>query len=458
MCTPQRGAQALGSYDGNDYLSAMSAGSDGRIVFSGSSFGSFEETNLGIGDLVGVMLDTSLLATPSPTTSASSTATPVSPPAPTATSPPSAEPISPPATQIAPTPDPSPPAMPATPPGATQEASNVIPIAVGVASAIAGAALIAVGFCLRKRRIAKKNGIAQQVHPPVAGVDRGNPPLAVNQNPAPPPPPYMYPVAAFQQTLTPPPPPYLHAVAVAAGPAPADIDGGGVKAISPFSAVFPGPVLPGAEPTTHVGKEIGDGISHSRSKGDAEHATEARKSGSGGGVGIIEGEPEQTTHARLVVGGVGTGAELEQGNAVDGSAERAFIDTTSTVNISTGEQDKSTPAYGGGGLAGAAFFSDEPKPTLAEIGPSSSSDRRASSDGIGLGQAVGDAAHELARNCHIPGVSEAAAAVAILVNMVTDNRDTKNGTEASLRRCRSIVMMLQRAAKVLGKVRWRNMM
>ncbi|CAN0386885.1 unnamed protein product, partial [Scytosiphon promiscuus] len=91
-------------------------------------------------------------------------------------------------------------------------------------------------------------------------------------------------------------------------------------------------------------------------------------------------------------------------------------------------------------------------PALDAKGGASSNRHRGSSDGLLLGHAVGAAAQELAFNCQIPGVCEAAAAVSILVNLVTDTRQSKNGTEASLRRCRSIVLMLERAAKVLGKV------
>ncbi|CAM9178344.1 unnamed protein product, partial [Laminaria digitata] len=140
------------------------------------------------------------------------------------------------------------------------------------------------------------------------------------------------------------------------------------------------------------------------------------------------------------------------GDVEDGIlAESALTVTTSTANISTGEQYEFTPPRGERGVAGSTFVADEPKPTLDEIGATTPTNRRGKSAGLGLGQAVGDAAQELARNCQIPGVSEAATAVSILIDLVADNRDAKDGTESSLRRCRSIVMMLQRAAKVLGK-------
>ncbi|CAM9829016.1 unnamed protein product [Ectocarpus sp. 8 AP-2014] len=57
------------------------------------------------------------------------------------------------------------------------------------------------------------------------------------------------------------------------------------------------------------------------------------------------------------------------------------------------------------------------------------------------------AAQELAQHCQIPGVSEAATAVSILVRLVSDSRDYAVRGDAGVKRCRSIVMMLERAAK-----------
>ncbi|CAM9883869.1 unnamed protein product [Ectocarpus fasciculatus] len=72
-------------------------------------------------------------------------------------------------------------------------------------------------------------------------------------------------------------------------------------------------------------------------------------------------------------------------------------------------------------------------------------------DSLGYGQAVLAAADELVHHCQIPGVSEAAAAVLILIHLVLDSRDLTSRGEAEVKRCRSIVMILKRAAKVLGK-------
>ncbi|CAM9852438.1 unnamed protein product, partial [Ectocarpus fasciculatus] len=77
--------------------------------------------------------------------------------------------------------------------------------------------------------------------------------------------------------------------------------------------------------------------------------------------------------------------------------------------------------------------------------------RRRTSSGVGYGQAILTAAEELAHQCQIPGVSEAAKAVSILIHLVLDSRDLTSRGDAEVKRCRSIVMMLERAAKVLGK-------
>lgn len=78
--------------------------------------------------------------------------------------------------------------------------------------------------------------------------------------------------------------------------------------------------------------------------------------------------------------------------------------------------------------------------------------RRKTSSGVEYGQAVLAAAQELAHHCQIPGVSEAATAVSILINLVMDSRDLLSRGDAAAKRCRSILIMLERAAKVLGKV------
>ena len=212
----------------------------------------------------------------------------------------------------------------------------------------------------------------------------------------------------------------------------ADTHSGGSCVISPHPAAVRGVAQHAANANLQAGKDISGGGSgdavddYSQLTGHSEPPASADKPSGPGRV------------AQDGAGGV--------------SVDRALIVTSSTGNISTGERNAFTPAYGGSGVACTSFTTDEPRPTFDEIGVSSTTDGRKSTGGPGLGRAVGEAALELARNCLIPGVSEAASAVSILVDLVTGNQDTKNGTEPSLRRCRSIVLMLQRAAKVLGKV------
>lgn len=69
-----------------------------------------------------------------------------------------------------------------------------------------------------------------------------------------------------------------------------------------------------------------------------------------------------------------------------------------------------------------------------------------------MGEAAMKAAQELAHHCQVRGVSEAAAVVSILMKLASDSHDNSSGSDARLRQCRSIVMMLERAAKVAGKV------
>lgn len=116
--------------------------------------------------------------------------------------------------------------------------------------------------------------------------------------------------------------------------------------------------------------------------------------------------------------------------------------TNSTANVSTKERND---------LAGTAI-PPENDPVPGDGGaPSMAGVRRTSDGGVGYGQAVMAAAQELAQHCQIPGVSEAVTAVSILVRLVSGNRDYAVRSDAGVKRCWSIVMVLERAAKVLGK-------
>lgn len=70
-----------------------------------------------------------------------------------------------------------------------------------------------------------------------------------------------------------------------------------------------------------------------------------------------------------------------------------------------------------------------------------------------VAKAVVEAARNLAMQFHFPGVSEAATLVSILVNLVSDDHTSFAEVESRVKRCRLVIMMLQRASMVLGKVR-----
>ncbi|CBJ29593.1 Hypothetical leucine rich repeat kinase [Ectocarpus siliculosus] len=139
-----------------------------------------------------------------------------------------------------------------------------------------------------------------------------------------------------------------------------------------------------------------------------------------------------------------------------GPAEKlpaATTATTSTANLSTAERDELSQFHQRERVEDAAPVSGELKPEEASSGgpgASSAADDQNSAD-IGLGRAVFEAAQELAHHCQIPGVSEAATAVCMMANLVTDGRDNARASESRLRQCSTVVMALKRAAKVADK-------
>ncbi|CAN0183301.1 unnamed protein product, partial [Ectocarpus fasciculatus] len=104
--------------------------------------------------------------------------------------------------------------------------------------------------------------------------------------------------------------------------------------------------------------------------------------------------------------------------------------------VASAPQTQQSSGGGGGGGGGEA---------------SSAADRPHLSDDLGLGHAVLGAAQELARQCQVPGISEAAAVLCIMANLFTDSRENDWASDSRLRQCRSIVMALKRAEKVVGK-------
>ncbi|CAN0222017.1 unnamed protein product [Pylaiella littoralis] len=133
------------------------------------------------------------------------------------------------------------------------------------------------------------------------------------------------------------------------------------------------------------------------------------------------------------------------------AANTASTATTSTTNLSAAERDELSQFHQR--ESEAASVSGGPRSEEASTGGpgvSPVADRQNSAD-IGLGRAVLAAAQELAHHCQIPGVSEAATAVCMMANLVTDGRDNARASESRLRQCSTVVVALKRAAKVADR-------
>ena len=126
----------------------------------------------------------------------------------------------------------------------------------------------------------------------------------------------------------------------------------------------------------------------------------------------------------------------------------------------------SLPATGGYEKVKVKHIRENEVPTqvltevLSEVLPPGSSFLREKSNsksfigsgiGQGIGQAILQSAKELVEGSTTPGIREVATVVSILVNLIADKQDNVKSTEASLRRCRSIITMLNRASKLIGK-------
>ncbi|CAM9474613.1 unnamed protein product [Laminaria digitata] len=359
----------------------MAAGSDGRMVLVGNTNGSWEggAANLGGGDFLAVMLNTTTLAPlVTPTLSPTAALSPAQ-----GGSPSTVHPV-------------------ASPPSNESDSSGTTPIIVaGVAFAVAGVALIAFGFWYYKRRqTARKLGTGPLVSPangehnvrhsreyddrqqgvgshntPAVVVNRGN-----NRRPQ-----------------------YQHH-----HPAKSATDYG-----------------EGMVPTSRTTASARPVLVPSSTKQTATRAGEV------GGVAVA------------LTGGVVT----EEERLAQQKQQQFFLTpTNSTADVSAAERAE----FAGIRMEDAAIFADEPTLASVEREVPFTAGRRGVPDDVGIGQAVMVAAQELAQSCQIPGVSEAATLVSILVNLVSDSRDHNSGGDARLRQCRSIVMLLHRAAKVSG--------
>lgn len=152
----------------------------------------------------------------------------------------------------------------------------------------------------------------------------------------------------------------------------------------------------------------------------------------------------------------GQRAYLSQGGHETFGARNSAMEpvTASTGNISTVERAELAQAFQGRDPEMGAFVANTSpqRDKRGGVEPEVAR-RRPSGGGVGVARAVMEAARDLAQQSPILGVSEAATLVSILVDLVSDGRDSLGGGEERLKRCRSIVTLLQRASKVLGKVR-----
>ena len=281
---------------------------------------------------------------------------------------------------------------------ARKGALDTTPIIAGVLSAGAGVGLIALGVCLTRRRAGKKRRADIQPPPPVS--------RELEYAPRPEPPAHggsRTPVAVNGGAHNPPhqqnigdveaPPSYKHAMAAF------EVDVNDGDRSQPLSTA------PGLE---------------------------------------------QTSLERAMFFGRDTGVVLE-GVGAENCA------TNSSVGMSIAEGTEFGQIDHGQIFAGDESVVDESTPgDLRESGVKSRIGQRRPRGGPGLGQAVKEAAQDLASSCQIPGVSEAVALVSTLAQLVSDSRDMNGACDANLRQCSSIITMLERATKVADKVNWRR--
>lgn len=183
---------------------------------------------------------------------------------------------------------------------------------------------------------------------------------------------------------------------------------------------------------------------------DAPTPTAIAPTVAGGQVQAVPSSPEQAT----TISGKDPGPRVGSVGAKHLAAEESVTATISTTTMSTAERVELDQFYEGQHVVSAPSLIDESTRGGKEQGEASSaSGRRGSLGGIGLGEAVMEAAQNLAYHCQIPGVSEAASVVFTLVELVSDSRDIKSGGDSNLRQCRSIVRVLERASQVAGRVR-----
>lgn len=359
-----------------------------------------------------------LAPTPAPTL-APSIASIIAPTAPAPSSP-ASSPAPAPATSPAPARTPAPSVAPSSTAGpvappAPRSSPDSTPIVAGTVSAVVGAAIIALAVVVKRRRASKRQGVS---HYPVTAAgsnhpfppdDHGNLERGFKQPPDVLPPSYSDVLAT---TIREGKPPSDQDNTSPGQHAPAEADE--VRRVGVVAAAAPAP----------IGGQVQRSVDHAENASSAEgRFAESAERGSADGSGVV-------------------------------AASAAAATTASTTNMSTVEREEIAQFQQQLGtdavyVAGGATLEE---PRAGGPGVPSSADRRSLAGDIGVGNAVFVAAQELVNHCQIPGVSEAAAVVVIMAKMVADSRDSSAASEARLRKCRTIVMALKRAAKVAEKV------
>lgn len=168
-----------------------------------------------------------------------------------------------------------------------------------------------------------------------------------------------------------------------------------------------------------------------------------------------------------IIGSFADQSSISGGAGADGVAPSRAAQHLSPGTPSDGDVESGDAGTGGMSSGGArghtpsissfrqvpGFDGDIPpfSPSDDAVGPQASAPR--DKQPIGVIQAVLQSAEQIAVNSAIPGVGEAATLVSVLVRLVDDSDGNPAAGEWRVRWCRSILVMLQRAEALLGKVR-----
>eukprot|EP00904_Undaria_pinnatifida_P011787 jgi/Undpi1/7739/HiC_scaffold_23.g10212.m1 len=160
---------------------------------------------------------------------------------------------------------------------------------------------------------------------------------------------------------------------------------------------------------------------------------------------LIVNPTNETTNSKRTVGGISldpaVGHQDEIGNFVDkGSADGHPY----SVAPSTKWPAECLPSHD---RHVVDDMPDSGERESADIG-----DDRKPSFAIGVAPAVLGVAQELARMSQMPGVTEVAGLVIVLMNLVMDSSEVVRDADSMVKRCRSVLGLLQRADGVLQQV------